>query len=79
MAYFIKRTFRKSGFLEKADPGPLQKADPMPNFEDADFKYGSTFSNLQLKIPKSGNFGPKFDFFCLFLFCTLFCISAKRC
>ena len=32
MAYFINRTFRKSGPLEKADPGPIEKADPMPTF-----------------------------------------------
>ena len=32
-------------------------------FEDADFKYDNTFSNLQPKIPKQGNFGSKFDFF----------------
>ena len=32
MAYFIKWNFRKSGTLEKTDPGPLQKADPMPKF-----------------------------------------------
>ena len=32
MAYFIKWTFRKSGPLEKADTGPLEKEDPMPKF-----------------------------------------------
>ena len=30
MTYFLKRGFRKSGPLEKAGPGPLQKADYMP-------------------------------------------------
>ena len=32
MAYFMKRTFRKSGPLEKADPETLQIVDPMPKF-----------------------------------------------
>ena len=32
MAYFINGTFRKSGPLEKADLGPIEKADPMPTF-----------------------------------------------
>ena len=32
MAYFMKRTFRESGPLEKADPGTLQIVDPMSKF-----------------------------------------------
>ena len=35
MYYLIKRTFRKTGpeeKAEKADPGPLEKVDPMPKF-----------------------------------------------
>ena len=32
MAYFINRTFRKSGLLEIADPRPIEKANPMPKF-----------------------------------------------
>ena len=62
MAYFINRTFRKSGIFEKADPGPPEKADPLPKFtigqkhlydklEVAVFKYDN---NFYLKLqPKS--------------------------
>ena len=32
MAYFMKWTFRKSGPLEKANPGSLQILDSMPKF-----------------------------------------------
>ena len=32
MAYFIKRTFRRKGPLEKAHPEPLQKLDPIAKF-----------------------------------------------
>ena len=32
MAYFINQTFRKSGPLEKTDPGPTEKVDPMSKF-----------------------------------------------
>ena len=32
MSYFKKRTFRKSGPLEKADLGPLEKAAAVPQF-----------------------------------------------
>ena len=32
MAYFIKWTFRRKGPLEKADPEPLQKMDPIAKF-----------------------------------------------
>ena len=32
MAYFINRLFRKSEPLEKAGPGPIEKADPTPKF-----------------------------------------------
>ena len=32
MTYFINQTFRKIGPTEKADPEPIEKADPMPKF-----------------------------------------------
>ena len=32
MAYFINRIFRKSGPLEKAGPGSIEEADPIPAF-----------------------------------------------
>ena len=68
MAYFINRTFRKSGILEKAHPGPPEKADPLSKFtlgqkhlydklEVAAFKYDHNFSlKLQTKNNKIRHF-----------------------
>ena len=56
MTYFINCTFRKSRPLEKADPGPIEKAVLCQNslywskhlydkLEVADFKYDNNFLN----------------------------------
>ena len=68
MTYFINRAFRKCGPLEKAEPGPIEKADPMLKFtvlvkkhlydklELADFKCDNNFLNLKPKITKTRHF-----------------------
>ena len=56
MAYFISWTCWKKVPLEKADPGPIEKADPIgqkhlyDKLKVADFKYDNNFLNLKPKI-----------------------------
>ena len=58
VAYFINWTFRKSGPLEKENPGPIEKANihciaqkhPYDKLEVADFKYDNNSLNLKPKI-----------------------------
>ena len=75
MAYFTKPTGPGPRTSEKADPGRLEKADPIPKFtvlvKDSYLTISRVlissmtilFSNSNPKIPKIGIFGPKFRHF----------------
>ena len=68
MTYLINRAFRKSGPLEKADPGHIEKNRPYAKnhsigqkhlcdkLEVADFKNDNNFLNLKPKITQIKHF-----------------------